>query len=77
LKNSPSVSFFKNAWNLVKLYWESKDVKKEFIEAFKKEYIDKVPQWHYGAAFCGKSRTNNSLESGNNVLKNFFNRVKK
>ena len=47
MKNSPSVSFFKNAWNLVKLYWESKDVKKEFIEAFKKEYIDKVQPFRY------------------------------
>jgi hypothetical protein len=31
-------------------------------------------QWHYLAAFVGKSRTNNSLEAGNNVLKSFFER---
>jgi len=47
---------------------------KEFINTFESEYIKKQVEWHFGAAFPGKSRTNNSLESGNNILKIFFQR---
>ena len=59
---------------IISNYWKDNAVPKSFIDTFEKEYIKKNVQWHYGAAFAGKSRTNNSLESGNNVLKLFFNR---
>jgi len=35
---------------------------------------DKNFGWFYGAAFAGKSRTNNSLESSDNTIKQFFER---
>lgn len=74
LKNSPTLPFFKKVWEIIKKYWQEKNVSKTFIDTFENEYIKKSVQWHYGAAFPGKSRTNNSLESGNNVLKIFFQR---
>jgi len=74
LKNSPSLPFFKRVWEIVKKYWQDNGVEISFISTFEKEYILKGLEWHYGSAFPGKSRTNNSIESGNNVLKRFFNR---
>lgn len=75
LKNSPNVEFFKQTWSIIiEEYWEENKVCEHFIKTFKSEYILKPVQWHYVAAFAGKSRTNNSLESGNNVIKNFFDR---
>ena len=74
LKNSQTLSFFKNAWKIIRLYWEEKGVSESFNNSFEQEYINKKVQWHYGASFPGKSRSNNSLESGNKVLKDFFNR---
>ena len=65
LKNSQSLEYFKKAWEIIKKYWKDHNIPEEFIKAFENEY---------GVAFPGKSRTNNSIESGNNVLKNFFNR---
>jgi len=74
LKNSPSIEFFKKTWEIIKQYWKDNNIPTDFIDVFESEYIKKSVQWHYGAAFPGKSRTNNSLESGNNVLKVFFQR---
>jgi len=74
LKNSPTLVFFKKVWEIIEKYWLDNGIPKEFVDTFRKEYINKDVQWHYGASFPGKSRTNNSLESGNNVLKVFFNR---
>ena len=74
LKNSPTLEFFQRAWAIIKKYWEDNEVNAEFIKTFESEYIKKPVQWHYGAAFPGKSRTNNSLESGNNIIKNYLNR---
>jgi len=74
LKNSCSVTFFHNTWKIVSQYWKQKNVPQKFIDSFETEYIKKNVQWHYGSSFPGKSRTNNSLESGNNILKKFFNR---
>jgi len=74
LKNSPTLPFFKKVWDIIKKYWQDNGVQSQFILTFEKEYILKGLQWHYGSAFPGKSRTNNSVESGNNVLKRFFNR---
>jgi len=74
LKNPATLPIFKNTWTLVSKYWKENNLPEKFINTFESEYIKKTPQWHYGASFPGKSRTNNSLESGNNVLKTFFNR---
>jgi len=72
LKNSYNSRFFHKSWELIKDYWIEKKVPNTFINAFEKEYINKDFVWFYGAAFAGKSRTNNSLESGNNILKIFL-----
>jgi len=72
LKNSPTLEFFKEIWKIIKKYWQDEEISKELIQSFENEYIKKPVQWHYGTAFPGKSRTNNSLESGNNIIKNFF-----
>ena len=74
LKNSPNHEFFRKVWEIIQDYWKENGVCSDFITTFEKEYIKKQVQWHFGAAFSGKSRSNNSLESGNNVLKLFFNR---
>ena len=62
LKNSPTLPFFKKTWEIIKKYCEEKNVSKSFINIFENEYIK------------NRFRTNNSLESGNNVLKIFFQR---
>lgn len=74
LKNSPDEEFFENTWTIIKRFWKEKQVPKAFIDCFEKEYINKNVHWYYGASFAGKSRTNNSQESGNNVIKKFFSR---
>lgn len=74
LKNSESQKFFQHVWSLIKDYWKKKNVPEKFISAFENEYVRKATEWHYGSAFPGKSRSNNSVESGNKVLKDHFNR---
>lgn len=74
LKNSKSITFFNRAWKIIKVYWEEKGVPQNFIKGFEQEYITKKVQWHYGASFSGKSRSNNSVESGNKIIKDFYNR---
>ena len=74
LKNCLTKDFFKNTWILIKDYWKQNNVPQEFINCFEREYIDKEFSWYYGSAFPGKSGTNNSIESGNKIIKDFFNR---
>ena len=38
LKNSSSVSFFKNTWIIVKSFWEKCGIEQDFIDCFRKEY---------------------------------------
>jgi len=74
LKNSGSEEFFTHVWKIVKEYWKQKNVPENFIKTFEKEYINKPVKWFYGCSFYGKSYSNNSVESGNKLLKDFFNR---
>ncbi len=74
LKNSQTLVIFQHFWTLIRQYWTEKGIPEKFIKNFEIEYIRKKVQWHYGSAFNGKSRSNNSVESGNKVLKDFFNR---
>ena len=53
---------------------DKKNVPEKFITGFEQEYIKKAAEWYYGTAFAGKSRSNNSVESGNKILKDHFNR---
>jgi len=74
LKNSLTYQFFKHSWTIIKSYWKQSKVPENFIKSFENEYVEKPVEWHYGCAFPGKSRTNNSLESANRVLKDHFGR---
>ena len=74
LKNSQSMGFFLHVWNLISDYWQEHGVPLTFIECFEKEYVKKEVEWHYASAFPGKSRSNNSVESANNILKDYYNR---
>ena len=74
LKNCHTREMFDNTWKLVKDYWIDSKLKVSFIDTFESEYIKKKVSWFNGSAFYGKSRSNNSLESGNKVLKDFFDR---
>jgi len=59
---------------IIKPYWKQSNVPEEFIKCFENEYVLKPVEWHYGSGFAGKSRTNNSLESANRVLKDHYGR---
>lgn len=64
LKNCETLAMRNQVWKLVKKYWDDKEVPEEFIKNFELEYIKKKVYWFNGCSFAGKSRTNNSLESG-------------
>ena len=74
LKNSPNIQFFKHVWQMLKNLWKLNNVPEKLINTFESEYINKNFHWYYKCAFPGKSLSNNSLESGNNVVKQFMNR---
>ena len=74
LRGSENQHSFDHNWKIVKNYWTTNRVCKKFTDTFEKEYILKRVCWYYGAGFAGKSRSNNSLESGNKLIKDHFNR---
>ena len=64
IKNCSGIEMKRIVWNLIKNHWEEKGVPDNFIVNFENEYIKKDIHWYNGCSFPGKSRTNNSLESG-------------
>jgi len=74
LKNSSTEQIFSHHWKIVQDFWKARGVCNKFISSFEKENIKKKVSWHYGTSFFGKSRSNNSLESGNKLLKDHFDR---
>ena len=64
LKNYSNQQMFNKVWKLIQDLWEERQIPPDSIRTFENEYIKKDVTWFNGCSFSGKSRTNNSLESG-------------
>jgi hypothetical protein len=78
LKETQTLTQFSEMWfDLFLPYWKSENIEEEFINYFESQYIKSHLLWFDGAAYPGKSRTNNSVESFNKEIKRTYTQYKK